>query len=481
MVIRSTLTVLYSAIFVANLVAAEATTNSATMTVNGQRVQFRHFVAWKGDSYGEARICILATGSKLPADRMKQVCEKDPEDNNDVEVSQPYLKAVFTEAGEIRCVVGRTQMASFLSRGETMVGKMTLMDGRLRGNVSFDNKDGFDKAGTMNFDVPLNAAPNEAESASEPIGPPVKPSVSGDFVGNDKKAKLAFVSAHHHEEFNDKPAITLVFTEKDHAQDANPSFKAAFGEYGSALVLSVHEDGGIFGCEVAHSAHKKSPFSSLGKIHMVEFEIDRGNVKGHVSTEEMVDTFDEKWQVDLKFAAPLPQQASGKRNGKASQRAEELADEESEEDDEPSVPPIAARDLPFPKDSTDIRYKALVQQITFKSLAKVQTVANDFSNRLKSQGWTSDGADLSTPKSAILKRQRGKASLTIMIKPATKGSQATVFTEGLDWSSKAEREDSDDDEDLDEAAIDDEDDEEIEQQVRDAVDAVLDEVFDDAN
>ena len=48
----------------------------------------------------------------------------------------------------------------------------------------------------------------------------------------------------------------LVFTEKDHSKDKKPDFNAAFGKFGSALIVSLHEDGGIFGCEVVHSCAK---------------------------------------------------------------------------------------------------------------------------------------------------------------------------------------------------------------------------------
>ena len=92
----------------------------------------------------------------------------------------------------------------------------------------------------------------------------VKPSVTGVFKGNGKEAKLAHVSAHWREPFSDKPSMVLVFTEKDHSKDKKPDFNAAFGKFGSALIISLHEDGGIFGCQVVHSAHYKQGFSSIG-------------------------------------------------------------------------------------------------------------------------------------------------------------------------------------------------------------------------
>jgi membrane protease YdiL (CAAX protease family) len=52
------------------------------------------------------------------------------------------------------------------------------------------------------------------------------------------------------------------------------------------------------------------------------------------------------------------------------------------------------------------------------------------------QGWTKDGSDLVTAASAILKRKRGDAALTIFVKPENGGSQVQIFTEGLAWDEK---------------------------------------------
>jgi hypothetical protein len=135
---------------------------------------------------------------------------------------------------------------------------------------------------------------------------PTKPTVSGKFIGNGKNAAIKFVTVEEHEAFNGKEAITLVFTEKDPSKAKKPSFDAMFGKLGSALVLNVHDDGGIFGCQVSHSAHEKQGFTSLGEIKMLDFKVAGGSVSGHVSTGKELDTFGEKWEVDLTFAAPLP-------------------------------------------------------------------------------------------------------------------------------------------------------------------------------
>ena len=132
------------------------------------------------------------------------------------------------------------------------------------------------------------------------------PPVSGKFTGNGKEAKLMFVSAQKGEPYLDSPTTRLIFTEKDHSKDKRPDFKAGFGDYGSALVITVDEDGKIIGCVVAHSAHEKKGFSSLGSIAMSDYKAADGKVTGKIKTDGVVDTFGEKWQVDIRFEAKAP-------------------------------------------------------------------------------------------------------------------------------------------------------------------------------
>lgn len=262
---------------------------------------------------------------------------------------------------------------------------------------------------------------------------PVKPTVAGKFIGNGKDAALKFALVEEAEAFGDKEAVKLIFTEKDPAKAKKPAFDAMFGKLGSAMILSVDLDGKIFGCEVAHSAHKKQGFSSVGKIKMAEFKIADGNVTGHVSTGGELDTFGEKWEVDLKFAAPLPAKP---RNAPAPQPAAGEPGEPAKKDPKPAAtgPLIAARKLPLPKDATDVEFKQLVNQIQFSSARPVEAVTKEFAASLKQQGWKDGAGSLMGKKNSILKREQGDAKLTIMIQPAAAGSVVKIFTEGLDWS-----------------------------------------------
>ena len=132
------------------------------------------------------------------------------------------------------------------------------------------------------------------------------PPVSGTFKGDGKDAKLAFVSAHKGEPLADKPTVKLVFTEKDHSRDPKPHIKAGFGDYGSALVITVYPDGKIVGCEVAHQAHKMPGFSSLGSIATSDFKVADGRISGKIKTDGEVETFKQKWQVDIRFETRAP-------------------------------------------------------------------------------------------------------------------------------------------------------------------------------
>jgi hypothetical protein len=274
----------------------------------------------------------------------------------------------------------------------------------------------------------------------------VKPSVTGVFKGNGKDAKLAYVSAHWREPFSDKPSMVLVFTEKDHSKDKKPDFNAAFGKFGSALIISLHEDGGIFGCQVVHAAHKRQGFSSIGTIKTNDFEYADGKVQGELTTDGQAEVFDETWAVNLKFVAPLGEIPKEFQVADSKKSEEDATDEPAitkpttelseKAAPKPAKDELNVKDLALTKDAADIDYKEMVEHVEFKSKADVKKACAELSTNLKAQGWTKDGSDLVTPASAILKRKRGDAELTIFVKPESGGSEVKIFTEGLSWEEK---------------------------------------------
>jgi len=274
----------------------------------------------------------------------------------------------------------------------------------------------------------------------------VKPSVTGVFKGNGKDAKLAHVSAHWREPFNNQPGMVLVFTEKDHSKDKKPDFNAVFGKFGSALIISLHEDGGIFGCQVVHTAHEKQGFTSIGQIKTNNFQFADGQVQGELTTDGQDEVFGETWEVNLKFVAPLGEIPKEFQVADSKKPEEDATDkpattkpttELSEKAaPEPAKDELNVKDLALTKDASDVEYQALVEHLVFKSKANVKSVCTELAANLKAQGWTKDGSDLITAASSILKRKRGDAELTIFVKPESGGSEVKIFTDGLSWDEK---------------------------------------------
>ena len=142
----------------------------------------------------------------------------------------------------------------------------------------------------------------------------------------------------------------------------------------------------------------------------------------------------------LKFVAPLGEvpkeyQVAESTKPEAKQTTEKSEPDESDKEvaTKPAAPGLKVKDLALTKDAGDIEYKALVEQLSFKSKLPVKNACADLAANLKGQGWAKDGSDLVTPNSSILKRKRGEASLTIFVKPENGGSDVKMMTEGLSW------------------------------------------------
>ena len=209
------------------------------------------------------------------------------------------------------------------------------------------------------------------------------------------------------------------------------------------MIVSLHEDGDIFGCEVAHSALKHQNFSSIGKIRTNDFEYADGQVKGELTTDGPADVFGETWEVNVKFVAPLGEIPKEFQPAASKQPEQDTTDKQATTESttelsekaapKPAKDQLNVKDLALTKDASNVDYKELVEQIQFKSKANVKSVCAELSANLKAQGWTKNGSDLVTPASAILKRKRGDAALTIFVHPEGGGSEVKMMTEGLAW------------------------------------------------
>ena len=162
---------------------------------------------------------------------------------------------------------------------------------------------------------------------------------------------------------------------------------------------------------------------------------------GELTTNGPSSIFDETWEVNLKFEAPLgemPKEFQVAEEKKAEpETARTKASTSEPEKTEPTKPKVAGlkvKDLALTKDASDIEYTALVQQMSFKSMSPVKSVCAELAKNLKAQGWAGDGADLVNAKSSILTRKRGDATLTIFVKPDSDGSEIKIMTKGLSWN-----------------------------------------------
>ena len=421
-----------------------------TLMLDKKNYPLKHAVAYETTISDEPAIAVVLSGQAVSSETLKEARETE-KGGNDPNFKRPFLRLVFLKTGAFKywsAAAGGTMLGR---RSGSATGELKLQDGRVTGKASQPNEtdqmfsSGFDAS----FDVTLlKAGDSPPASIVKKPGPAanVKPSVTGVFKGNGKEAKLTYVSAHWREPFGDKPSMDLVFTEKDHSKDKKPDLNAAFGRFGSALIISLHDDGEIFGCQVVHSAHQKQGFSSIGSIHTNDFTFEGGKVDGELTTDGQIDTFGETWEVKIKFLAPLGeipkefQPAESKKPEKEEEQASTKSGDKlttDESDDESAGKPAAAglnvKDLALTKDATDVQYNTVVEHVLFKSKSNVKKVCAELAANLKAQGWTNDGMDLVQPQSSILKRKRGQATLTIFVKPESGGSEVKMFTEGLSW------------------------------------------------
>jgi hypothetical protein len=428
------------------LFAQEAKTKPAegTLTLSKKTFQLAHAVAYESATGGEEdHLTVVLSAQPVSNEKLKKALATEKECGFG-EFPPPFLKLVFKKTGELKnwtAIGGGTTVGG--SRDGT--GEFKLQDGRVAGKASaaVDPDALIRKGFDVRFDVALLKNVEELPvSTAKKYGPAanVKPSVTGIFKGNGKDAHLAYVSARWGEPFSGKTGIVLVFTEKDHSKVKKPDTDAMFGKFGSALIISLHEDGDIYGCQVVHSAHKKQGFSSIGSMETSGFTYDAGKVEGELTTNGQVDTFGDTWEVKLKFVAPLGEIPKEFRVAESTPTDVKQASAKSEADDsdekpvtKSAAPGLNVKDLALTKDASDFEYKALVAQMSFKSKLPVKSACAELTANLKGQGWAKDGSDLITPNSSILRRKRGQASLTIFVKPENGGSEVKMMTKGLSW------------------------------------------------
>ena len=444
-----------------------AKAGEGTLMLEDKNYTLSYALAYETTVNGEEAIAVVVSGQAITSEDLKK--SKDEEKRGGfADFKRPFLILDFSKTGQLKfwsAAAGGTSIGRREAGKAT--GELKVQDGKVIGKASQtrDAEGMFPTAFDVRFDVKLLAAgetlPPTVKKTPGPAAN-VKPTVSGTFKGNGKEGNIAFVSARWQEPFSGKSGMKLVFTEKDHSKVKKPDFDAAFSKLGSALVISVfEEDGGIYGCQVVHSAHQKQGFSSIGQIRTNNFKFEEGKVEGELVTDGEIDTFGEKWEVNLKFVVPLGEipkefqvpdskksdetatdkSASKKQTTDADSDDADDADDEDGDDEKPASKPAAkdqlnVKDLAVTKDATDFEYTTGVEHLTFKSSSSTKAVCTELTANLKAQGWKNDGSDLITPASSILKRKREGASLTIFVKPEGTGSKVQMMTEGLSWEEK---------------------------------------------
>ena len=425
-----------------------------TLMLQDKNYSLTHALAYETAVNGEDAIAVVLSGQAISSEDLKK-SQQAEKDGSFADFKRPFLILDFAKAGQLKfwsAAAGGTSIGR-RSAGKA-TGELKLEDARVSGKASQprDTDGMFPTAFDVRFDVKLLAVGESlpATVIKKPVpAANVKPSVTGVFKGNGKEAKLVHVSAHWREPFNNQPGMVLVFTEKDHFKDKKPDFNAAFGKFGSALIISLHEDGSIFGCQVVHSAHEKKGFSSIGQIRTNDFQFADGQVQGELTTDGQDEVFGETWEVNLKFVAPLgeiPKEFQVADSKKPEKPEEDATDDQEitklttklseKAATEPAKDELNVKDLVLTKDASDVDYQVLVEHVLFKSKTNVKSVCAELAANLKTQGWTKEGSDLITPASSILKRKRGDAQLTIFVKPENGGSEVKIFTEGLSWDEK---------------------------------------------
>jgi hypothetical protein len=425
-----------------SVVGQDAKPVAGSLMMAGKTYKLAHVVAYETKVSDEPETAVIASDRPISVETIKKSLKENDGSDDGLFLTQPHVRVLFDKAGEPTSVSAWAANFSTSTSGSGLTGALKVDGGRATGKAKLEKSGEGDFVRSFEFEFSVGMLGTSAEQAPQ-AAPLAKLGVSGKFVGNGKEAKLAFVSAVNDEEFGGKPGLVLIFSEKDHTKDKNPKFNVSFGRFGSALIVSCHEDGSIYGCQVSHAAHEKRGFSSIGDLESGEFQVAGGQVQGKFTTNGQQEVFGETWEAELTFAAPYKSQAKAPTTGRGDEPPKvasrpKPADEPKETKPKPEPtktagPTLKVKDLALPAGAKDIEYKALVEHLSFKSASDVKALVGELSKSLEGQGWKSAGGDLVTAKSSILHRERGEAELTIFVKPDGAGSTVTMFTEGLEW------------------------------------------------
>ena len=99
-----------------------------------------------------------------------------------------------------------------------------------------------------------------------------------------------------------------------------------------------------------------------------------------------------------------------------------------EEDDQPTP-----KDLPLPKDATEIEYDDFFESIEFKTAADVKATAEFLTKELGDKKWTKGATEFDLTTFVRTKVTQGKSSLAIDIRSEDTGSEVAIKSKGMQW------------------------------------------------
>ena len=104
-----------------------------------------------------------------------------------------------------------------------------------------------------------------------------------------------------------------------------------------------------------------------------------------------------------------------------------------EEDDQPTP-----KDLPLPKDATDIKYDDFFESIEFKTALKVKETAEYLTKALGEKKWTKAATEFDLETFVRMKFTQSKSTLDIDIRSEESGSEVAIRTKGMQWDGMKE-------------------------------------------
>ena len=288
----------------------------------------------------------------------------------------------------------------------------------------------------------------EDPQAAQPEAASAAKTSVGTFTIGGKTYKLPHVVVYQTKVFGDE-GIAVLFCEKEIPVE---KLKAAlvkgkgsddsFNLFETQVKVTFNKEGQP---SFSNSFADNSSISVSGGSLKGQLVVEKGRAIGQ-ATMETGDKPADKKSFAIRFNAPLlivaipkaePQPESKPDDTEKPKSKSRRSKKKSAEKVQPAAEgALNVYDLPLPADATKVEYKKLVEHLGYRSPSSVTKVAEFLVEKLEADGWKSDSSDLVNAQTAILKREKGDASLTIFVKTDGSGSKVTIMSQGLSWDEK---------------------------------------------